>query len=270
VDPLAEQTFEPYIYAGNNPLRYIDPTGMNKEKPGEDGPPKSKNVMIYITDHNNAEELRKNTKKDGWDIFFAVDIVDGYNQVNGKYKDDEIENLLLRSHGCAGGNVNANGQLGLGGLSIGGIEEKVPGVKTPVIFEKLGLSYYTGRKGNKELLKEDGYSDKEIANYEAFSNLSNKVVNNGTFLFSGCQVGKDEGFTDNIVNSLSQTKNFTFYFNIGNGGISLENVPDSMKCNPGNCSLHGNIARYKSGQRDEIKDVIINNNSSKPIIPKIK
>src|SRR5690554_6073174 len=31
VDPLAEKTMEPYLYAGNNPMRYTDPTGMSKD-----------------------------------------------------------------------------------------------------------------------------------------------------------------------------------------------------------------------------------------------
>jgi len=39
VDPLAEQTMEPYLYTGNNPIMFTDPTGMSKI-----GPPNLNNI----------------------------------------------------------------------------------------------------------------------------------------------------------------------------------------------------------------------------------
>ena len=41
VDPLAEKTMEPYLYTGNNPIMFTDPTGMSKVWQGGDPPKKS-------------------------------------------------------------------------------------------------------------------------------------------------------------------------------------------------------------------------------------
>src|SRR5690606_10512704 len=35
VDPLAEKTMEPYLYTGNNPIMFTDPTGMEKIIPSK-------------------------------------------------------------------------------------------------------------------------------------------------------------------------------------------------------------------------------------------
>ncbi len=48
VGPLTEQTMTPYQYTYQNPVRYIDPTGMAAEDPQGDPPTKSGN---YINDN---------------------------------------------------------------------------------------------------------------------------------------------------------------------------------------------------------------------------
>jgi len=49
VDPLAEKTMEPYLYTGNNPIMFTDPTGMNAEGAGNPLNPGVLLTPIYRT-----------------------------------------------------------------------------------------------------------------------------------------------------------------------------------------------------------------------------
>src|SRR5690606_27586654 len=58
VDPLAKQTMEPYLYTGNNPIMFTDPTGMSKEPGGDPKETKNKNNS-YATSLLFANSLYK-------------------------------------------------------------------------------------------------------------------------------------------------------------------------------------------------------------------
>ncbi len=83
IDPAADSyhSWTPYHYVMNNPIMYIDPTGMftelfdgNGKKIGEDENGNDGNVSI-ITDKNEAKRIKRNTK-DG-QLATADDIASG-------------------------------------------------------------------------------------------------------------------------------------------------------------------------------------------------
>lgn len=60
VDPLAHKTLEPYSFAGNNPIVYVDPTGLSKEEPSEDtNPPSDGMICIPLGDDTFTPALGK-------------------------------------------------------------------------------------------------------------------------------------------------------------------------------------------------------------------
>lgn len=76
MDPLAEQTFEPYSYVGNNPIMFIDPTGMSKDD------------IIDIAKNDKGEwEITNVQLTEGCDIFRVTDgdKVDTYTFSEGEY-----------------------------------------------------------------------------------------------------------------------------------------------------------------------------------------
>ncbi len=250
VDPLAEEfpNFNPYNYVMQNPINLIDPTGMCPDE-SDTGP--QKNVLIYITSYENKELLQKNgTKKDGWDILYAVDIVDGYNQVNEKYEDNTIDNLVIRSHG------SDEGKLAIGGV----VSSEGAGVPKTVSFDNFGLSYFENL--TKDEFISEGFTEKEYNNYSSFINLSAKIKNGGSVVFSGCLVGKNDLFTDRMTRMFGSGKNLNFFFNVGLGGVNLGNYNDSIKFE----NSPEKILFYNStGQKSYVNDVILNNSSNNPL-----
>ncbi|MDR1056004.1 MAG: RHS repeat-associated core domain-containing protein [Prevotellaceae bacterium] len=88
VDPMAEKyfSFSPYIYCSNNPIRFIDPTGMVPDSLQE----KDKNEDGYIF-----------SERFGWvtEQFYAFLIQGGY-----KYNDDkQVRDLFYASVGITNG-----------------------------------------------------------------------------------------------------------------------------------------------------------------------
>ncbi len=66
VDPLVEKTGTPYTYTYNNPIRYIDPTGMEAEDPPSkslyEGQVYKDNTGVFI---GGKDGIWKATRKDG-------------------------------------------------------------------------------------------------------------------------------------------------------------------------------------------------------------
>ena len=71
IDPLTEKTYDPYGYVWNNPMKFIDPTGMKPEDDyidattgkllGSDGAKTNNIRVIYRSDWNDIKEQYKGT-----------------------------------------------------------------------------------------------------------------------------------------------------------------------------------------------------------------
>ena len=73
VDPLVDQTMEPYLYVGNNPIMFTDPTGMSKD--GIDTKYKRSDGRTLL-----------NTKDGSNDVIIVPDnMVDDFKHYNASY-----------------------------------------------------------------------------------------------------------------------------------------------------------------------------------------
>ncbi|AYM99606.1 RHS repeat-associated core domain-containing protein [Chryseobacterium sp. 3008163] len=109
VDPLKDKmpSWSPYAYTFDNPIRYIDPSGMAPEDPGGPGPRKltgSRNLLVYVLDKNPLSTSYMNKGAKNWDYIGVNNIDEVSGVLNSHYGKNvpNFENLVIKSHGTWG------------------------------------------------------------------------------------------------------------------------------------------------------------------------
>ncbi len=90
IDPLAEEfySWSPYVYVENNPMRYIDPTGMKKGDPND--PIKLPEVVITPSAPQKGDKVLP-AESYGWNLLY---LLTGPREYTPSYKPSETSNGL--------------------------------------------------------------------------------------------------------------------------------------------------------------------------------
>lgn len=190
VDPLADKYpgISPFAYCFNNPVRFIDPTGMESDDCIDPPKPPKTNIMITINDQRVIID-NPTWETENWK-HITVNHIDEANEFLKTYlKGAKADNIVINQHGGPGRDCSIDQRY----MQIGITDNLLTEDFTK--FDGINPASCDGNKG----INVDGVI--------SVLNLSDFVKDGGNLVFFACTTGQDErmgaaiaGLTNNRLN----------------------------------------------------------------------
>ena len=165
VDPITSHYawFSPYIFAGNNPIMFVDLDGGEEKKPE---PPKQ-NIMIIIPSSSELEQKyydKVGGDQGTWFVIVANDMVSAEKQLNIYSNNTDVSNVVIITHGAlVDGTIMLSNEMGL--------------------FNSATFVNYNTQKTKRDDIK---------AQISALNKISGLVEPGGNLVIAACLTGNGE------------------------------------------------------------------------------